>query len=66
MLLIPSSHHPIVVLVDQNFRLGGSGGDAPTPLVECGASLATVERASCPRRLEACSTNGRRISAHHY
>ena len=35
-------------------------------LVEDGASLATVVRASCPRRLEACTTNGRQIYASDY
>jgi hypothetical protein len=32
-------------------------------LVEDSVSLATVVRASCPRRLEACPTNGRYIYA---
>jgi len=37
-----------------------------TVLVEDGASLATVVRASYPRRLEACTTNGRQIYASDY
>ena len=38
----------------------------PKLLVEDGASLATVGRASCPRRLEACTTSGRQIYASGY
>ena len=40
--------------------------NSPINLVEDGASLATVGRASCPRRLEACTTNGRQIYASDY
>jgi len=40
--------------------------NSPINLVEDGASLTTVGRASCPRRLEACTTNGRQIYASDY